>query len=68
MTCSESQKKAMKKYRTNNKDKCKELIYKWRKEHYDTFKSKQYEYVKAFRMRQLAIKEFQILCAMDIFL
>jgi hypothetical protein len=67
MPCSESQKKAMKNYRLRNKDKCTDMIYKWRETNYDTFKDKQYEYVKAFRIRQRAKKEFMILCNMDLF-
>jgi len=67
MPCSESQKKALKNYRLRNKEKCNEMIYKWREANHETFKDKQYEYVKAFRMRQRAQKEFMMLCSMDLF-
>jgi hypothetical protein len=67
MPLTEAQKRAQKNYRAKNEQKCRELLYKWRKEHIEVYKEKNTEYVRAFRRRQLAKKEFEELCSMNLF-
>jgi len=67
MPLTEAQKRAMKKYQEKNREKCRELLNNWRREHLDIYKEQQRNNVRNYRLRQKAKKEFELLCSMDLF-